>query len=266
MRTNVTVALLLSIPGLCVAQLDAVDVTADCLLGSVAVPSAPPMIGDSFGTQLAAARTCLANEDSDCAEEVTDDIDADALNDDERAILALLRGDTEALDGSSRRARREYRRALGESGATRQITRASIDRLVRLHLEDDDPDDALEQLEALQCGEWAPEFLVLQARAHFGLRDFAGAETSVQNAIDLQQASGGGVPEDWYSFQAANRRSAETAVDEDVICVDETPLGSNIPRNVCTTRAEREWLAEQSREWMRTGGEMGGVMEVQTIN
>ncbi len=265
MRTYVAAALLLSIPGLCVAQLDTVDVAVDCLPGSVTVPAAPPMIGDSFGMQLAAARTCLANEDSDCAESVTEDIDADALNDDERAILAMLRGDTEALGGSSRRARREYRRALDETGATRQITRASIDRLVRLHLEDDDPDDALDQLEALHCGEWAPEMLVLQARAHFGMRNFDGAETSVQNAIDLQQVSGGNVPEDWYLFQAANRRSAETAEDDDVICVDETPLGSNIPRNVCTTRAEREWLAEQSREWMRTGGEMGGVLEVQTI-
>ena len=95
MRTSVSAPLLLLIPSLCIAQIEAIDVSADCLVGS-AVATAPPLIGESFGTQLAAARTCLANEDADCAEEVIDDIDTDTLNDDERAILALLRGDQEA--------------------------------------------------------------------------------------------------------------------------------------------------------------------------
>ncbi len=261
MRTSVSAPLFLLIPSLCIAQIEAIDVSADCLVGS-AVATAPPLIGESFGTQLAAARTCLANEDADCAEEVIDDIDTDTLNDDERAILALLRGDQEALDGSARRARREYRRALEESGASRQIVRAAIERLVRLHLENDDPDDALEQFQALECGDWRPELLVLQARAQFGLRDFEGAQVSVQSAIDSQQRLGRDVPEDWRLFQAANLRSAETAADDDVICVDETPVGSRIPREVCTTLAERVWLAEQSREWMRTDGEAGGIIEV----
>ncbi len=265
MRAYVAAVLLLSIPGLCVAQLDTVDVAADCLLGSVAVPSAPPMIGDSFGMQLAAARTCLANEDSDCAESVTEDIDADALNDDERAILAMLRGDTEALGGSSRRARREYRRALNESGATRQIARTSIERLVRLHLDDDDPDDALEQLEALHCGEWRPELLFLQAIAQFALSNFEAAQASVQSAIDTQQASGGDVPADWQSLKAASLRSAESTADDEVICEDVRSINSLIPRERCTTRAQREQEAWMAREWILSGGEFGGVVEVQTI-
>lgn len=261
MRTYVAVALLLLSPGWCVAQIEAVDVATECLIGSV-VATAPPLIGESFGSQLAAARTCLADEDADCAEEVIDGIDTDTLNDDERAILALLRGDREALDGNARRTRREYRRALEESGANRQIVRAAVERLVRLHLENDDPDDALEQLQALECGDWRPELLVLQARAQFGLRDFEDAQVSIQSAIDSQQASGADVPEDWHLFQAANLRSAEMAADDDVRCVDESPVGSRIPIRVCTTRAERAWQAEQSREWVRTGGEMGGVIEV----
>ncbi len=261
MRTSVSAPLLLLIPSLCIAQIEPIDVSAECLVGS-AVATAPPMIGASFGTQLAQTRTCLANGDSDCAEGVINDIDADALNDDERAILALLRGDQEALDGSSRRARREYRSVLDESGANRQIVRAAVGRLATLYLDDGDPEDALEQLEALDCGDWSPELLVLQARSQFGLRDFESAQTSVQSAIDFQQGLGADVPEDWILFKAANLRSANTAADDDVICVDEAPLGSRIPREVCTTRAEREWEAEQSREWARTGGEQGGVVEI----
>ncbi len=261
MRTYVSAPLLLLIPILCVAQIEAVDVSADCLVGS-AVATVPPLIGESFGTQLAQARTCLANQDSDCVESVIDDIDAEALNDDERGVLALLRGDGEALDGSSRRARREYRSVLDESGANRQIFRAAVERLVRLHLEDGDPDDALEQLEALDCGDWRPELLVLQARAQFGLRDFESAQASVQSAIDFQQGLGADVPQDWLLFQAANLRSAQTAADEDIICTKETLPNSLIPREVCTTRAEREYEAEQSREWARTGGQEGGIIEI----
>ncbi len=261
MRTSVSAPLLLLIPSLCIAQIETIDVSADCLVGS-AVATAPALIGESFSTQLAQARSCLANGDSDCAEGVIDGIDADALNVDERAILALLRGDQEALDGSSRRARREYRSALDESGANRQIVRAAVERLATLYLDDGDPEDALEQLEALECGDWRPELLVLQARSQFGLRDFAAAQTSVQSAIDFQQGLGANVPEDWLVFKAANLRAAVTSADDDVICVDEAPLGSRIPREVCTTRAEREWAAEQSREWARTGGEQGGIIEV----
>ena len=261
MRDNIAVALLLLIPGLCVAQIEAVNVTADCLIDST-VATEPPLFGEGFATQLAAARTCLENEDSDCAERVIDDIDEDSLNDDELGVLAMLRGDQEALDGSSRRARRAYRSVLDDSGANRQIVRAAIERLVNLHLKDGDPDDALEQFEALNCGEWRPELLVLQARAQFGLRDFEGAQVSVQSAIDFQQAAGATVPEDWLLLQAANLRSAQTAVDDDVICVKETLPNSHIPREVCTTEAQRAWEAEQSREWMRTGGEQGGMIEV----
>ena len=266
MRTYAAAALLLLSPGLCVAQIEAIDVSADCLIGS-AVTTAPPLLSDSFGTQLAAARTCLADNDSDCVERVTEDIDADTLNDDERAVLALLRGDTEALDGgSSRRARREYRRVLDESGVNRQIVRAATDRLVRLHLDDDDPDDALEQLQALECGDWTPEFLALQARAQFGLRNFEAAQLTIQNAIDSQQLAGGVVPAEWRSLQASSVRLAKTAADEGVICTKATSINSLIPREVCTTRAQREWEAEQAREWIRTGGEFGGIVEIQTID
>lgn len=261
MRTSISAILLLLIPSLCIAQIETIDVSADCRVGS-AVATVPPMIGASFGTQLDQARTCLANGDSDCAEGVIDDIDPDTLNDDERAILGLMRGDQEALDGSSRRARRAYLSVLDESGANRQIVRAAVGRLATLYLDDGDPEDALEALEALECGDWAPESLVLQARALFGLRDFAAAQASVQSAIDFQQELGADVPEDWILFKAANLRAAVTAADEGIICVNETLPNSHIPREVCTTRAEREYEAEQSREWARTGGQEGGVVEI----
>lgn len=261
MRTSVSAPLLLLIPSLCIAQIETIEVSAECLVGS-AVATAPPMIGASFGTQLAQTRTCLDNGDSDCAEGVIDEIDADALNDDERAILALLRGDQEALDGSSRRARREYRSVLDGSGTNRQIVRAAVGRLATLYVDDGDPEDALEQLEALDCGDWSPDLLVLQARAQFGLRDFAAAQTSVQSAIDFQQGLGADVPEDWILFKAANLRAAVTAEEEEIICTNTTLPNSLIPREVCTTRAQREWEAEQSREWARTGGEQGGIIEV----
>ena len=106
--------------------------------------------------QFTEARACLVNADGDCAESVLDAIDSDTLNDDERAILALLQGDTEKLQGSSRRARREYREALEAPGVTRRVVRVAIERLALLHVDNGDPEDALEQLEALECGDWTP--------------------------------------------------------------------------------------------------------------
>ncbi len=265
MRSYVLAALLLLSPGLCVAQLEQIDVAPDCLVGS-RILTAPPLIRESVSTQFAEVRTCLVNADSDCAESALDAIDSDPLNDDERAVLALIQGDTEKFQGSSRRARREYGKALDAPGVSRQVVRVAIERLALLHVDDGDPEDALEQLEALECGDWTPNLLYLQAVAEFGLRNFEAAQVSVQNAIDSQQALGVDVPTDWHSLQASAVSSAEAAADDDVICVREASTGSRIPTERCTTRAQREREAWEASEWVLSGGDFGGVVEVQTIN
>ncbi len=261
MKNHVSVALLLLSPGLCVAQLEEIDVAADCLVGS-RISTAPPLIRESAATQFSEARVCLVNGDSDCAESILDTIDSDSLNNDERAVLALARGDMEALKGSSRRARRQYARAVDAPGASRQVGRLAIEKLALLHVNDGDPEDALEQLEALECGDWTPNLLYLQAVAEFGLRNFEAAQVSAQNAIDSQQASGGDVPTDWQSLVAAAVSSAEAAADDDVICVRQPSLSSRIPTETCTTRAQREREAWEAREWVLSGGEFGGLTEV----
>ncbi len=263
MRTSVFAALLLFGPGTCLAQLDPVDV--DCIT-STSSSAVPPLIRESFATQFTEVRTCILNEDSDCAESALDAIDSEPLNNDEQAFLALARGDSEALEGSSRRARRQYGRALDAPGVSRQIIRVAVERLAKLYVDDGDPEDALEQFELLECGDWTPDLMYLRAVAEFGLRNFEAAQVSAQSAIDSLQVLGGEVPADWHSLKASTVSSAKAAADDDVICVRETSINSLLPKEVCTTRAQREREAWEAREWVLSGGEFGGLTEVQTIN
>ena len=55
-------------------------------------------------------------------------------------------------------------------------------------------------------------------------------------------------------------------LEPEIICVREATLNSRIPTETCTTQRELDRLAEASREWMRSGGEWGGMMEVNTID
>jgi len=168
MRTYVSAALLLPSPSLSFAQANA---AAACLIDPNATVVAP-VIREAASAQFAIVRECAAN--SDCAEAVLDEMDEDSLNDDELAVLELARGDTELLQGSSRRARRAYEEVLDLPEANRQLKRAAIQRLAVRHIEDEDFDDVLERLEGLECGEWTPDLLLLQARAHYEEGEFGG--------------------------------------------------------------------------------------------
>ena len=147
MRAYVSAALLLLSPSLSFAQANA---AAACLIDPNATVVAP-VIREAASAQFAIVRECAAN--SDCAEAVLDEMDEDSLNDDELAVLELARGDTELLQGSSRRARRAYEEVLDLPEANRQLKRAAIQRLAVRHIEDEDFDDVLERLEGLECGE-----------------------------------------------------------------------------------------------------------------
>ena len=255
MRTYVSAALLLLSPSLSFAQANA---AAGCLIDPTATVVAPNIRGVA-SAQFAVVRECVVNGDGDCAEAALDEIDEDMLNDDELAVVALARGDTETLQGSSRRARRAYREVLDLRDVNRQLTRAAIERLAIRHVEDEDYDDALEQLESLECGEWTPDLLYLQARSHYGEGEFGDAGSSAQAAIDSQSAAGKAVPGGWTDLL----QSAQVASSEEVVCSNVRLASSNIPQRVCTTRTQRLEEAEAAREWQRTGGEFGGVIVVQ---
>jgi hypothetical protein len=186
-------------------------------------------------------------------------MDEDTLNDDELAVLELARGDTEVLQGSSRRARRAYEEVLDLPDANRQLKRAAIERLINRHVEDEHYDDVLEQLEGLECGEWTPDLLYVQARAHYEEAEFSSAQSSAQAAIDAQSAAGTDVPTGWTTLL----RNAQVAASEEVICSSRRLPNSNIPQRVCTTRTQRDAESEAAREWQRTGGEFGGAIIVQ---
>ncbi len=255
MRTYVSAALLLLSPSLSFAQVNA---AAGCLVDPTATVVAP-VIRDAASAQFAVVRECVVNRDGDCAEAALDEMNEDTLNNDELAVLALARGDTEALQGSSRRARRAYREVFDLRDVNRQLTRAAIERLTIRHVEDEDYDDALEQLEELECGEWTPDLLYLQARSHYGEGEFGDAQSSAQAAIDSQSAAGKAVPGGWNGLL----QSAQVAASEEVICSNVRLPSSNIPQRICTTRIQREEEAEMAREWQRTGGEFGGAVTVQ---
>ena len=54
--------------------------------------------------------------------------------------------------------------------------------------------------------------------------------------------------------------------ESEITCVREPTLNSRIPTESCTTQEQRDRLAEASREWFRSDGEWGGMMEVNTID
>jgi hypothetical protein len=56
------------------------------------------------------------------------------------------------------------------------------------------------------------------------------------------------------------------APESEITCVREPTLNSRIPTETCTTQEQRDRLAEASREWFRSDGEWGGMMEVNTID
>ena len=236
MRSALSAALLLLGPALCLAQS---NVATSCI-ANPANTAAAPMIGEAASAQLAVVRECVAKQDGDCAEAALDEIDDDDFNDDELAVLTIARGDTEALQGSSRRARREYGRVLRMDDANRQLGILAIERITIRHVEDGDYDDALDALEDLDCGEWTPEMLYLQARARFGESEFEGAQDSAQAAIDARASAGGTAPQHWHSLIAASAQRAQQAATEQVVCTQERRSNSNIPIRVCTTRAQRQ--------------------------
>jgi len=251
MRTYVSAFLLLLSPSLSFAQANAAP---GCLIDPNATVVAP-VIREAANAQFAIVRECAANGDGDCAEAVLDDMDEDTLNDDELAVLELARGDTEMLQGSSRRARRAYEEVLDLPDANRQLKRAAIERLVIRHAEDEDYDDVLERLEGLECGEWTPDLLFLQARAHYEEGEFSSAQSSAQAAIDAQSTAGTDVPTGWNTLL----QNAQVAASEEVICTSGRKPNSVIPVRVCTTRTQREAESEAAREWRHSGDALGGA-------
>ena len=190
MRSLLSAAMLLLCPALCLAQ---ASVASSCLADPDA-PAAAPIVSDAMASQFAAIRQCIADEDGDCAEDTLDAIDDDELSDDELAVYWLASGDMENLQGSSRRARREYRRVVGQRDGNRQLVVAAIEQTAILYIEDDNYDNAADALGDVQCGEWTPALVYLRARAHFGEAEFSDAEATARLAVDAQEASGERVP------------------------------------------------------------------------
>ncbi len=52
----------------------------------------------------------------------------------------------------------------------------------------------------------------------------------------------------------------------EIVCVTEPSLDSRIPKRRCNTRAELDRIAAAGREWFRTEGTQGGMVEVNTID
>ena len=244
MKYPFSVASLLLCPGLCLAQ---TSVESVCLVDPV-VPAPALDISDAMSSQFESIRTCIDDEDVTCAEEMLDAIDDDELTDDELAVYWLSVGDVEYLDGSSRRARREYRRVIRQSDGNRQLVATAVERTALRHIEDDNHDEAADVLEEIECGEWTPELVYLRARAHFGEAEFAEAESTVQVALAAREATSDFVPELWRSFAIASATRAEQAANEQVICRNERQPGSNIPTRVCTTRSQRDREAAMSND------------------
>ena len=189
MKFRLPAVLLLLGPGLSMAQS---TVTAECLVSDASTQ--PQLIREEVSGFFTAARECIANADGDCAEAAIDNIDDSDLNTDELGILALAAGDMEALQGSFRRARREYRRVLRLRDVHPQIRRTGIERLTIQHFEGENYDDAIEQLEELECGNWTPNLLLLRARAYFRDEEFENAKLSAEAAVGFQESAGVEVP------------------------------------------------------------------------
>lgn len=242
MKHHVPVALLLLCPGLCLAQ---TSVESECLVDPV-VPAPALDISGVMSSQFESIRTCIDDEDVACAEGLLEAIDDDELTNDELAVYWVSTGDYEYLDGSSRRARREYRRVIRQRDGNRQIFATAVERMALRHIEDDNHDDAANVLDLLECGEWTPELAYLRARAHFGEAEFAEAEATVQVALAARQATSDFVPEIWRSLATASKTRAEQAANEQVVCTNVRQPGSNIPQRVCTTGAQRAREASMS--------------------
>ena len=241
MTFRIPTTLLLLYPGLCLAQ---TSVDAGCLADPTTEIALD--ISDAMSSQFESIRQCIDDEDSACAEQRLEAIDDDELTDDELAVFWLSRGDYEYLDGSSRRARREYRRVIRQRDVNRQLVATAVERTAIRHIEDDNHDDAANVLAFLECGDWTPELAYLRARAHFGEGEFAEAESTMQVALVAREAIDDFVPDVWYSFAEASERRARQAANAAVVCKNEKRTGSNIPVRVCSTGAQRHSEASTS--------------------
>ena len=234
MRSIISAGILLLSPILCLGQ---ADITDNCFAAPTN-PATAPLIREAASIQFATVRQCIVNNNSDCAETALDEIDEDALNADEQAVFWLTRGDTESLQGSSRRARRDYRRVIIQRDGNRQLALAAIERTAIRFVEDENHDNALDALEAIACGEWTAELAYLKARAQFGEGNFSTAQDTVMMAITHVVQSGEPVPALWHALADASSQRAGEA--EDVVCTTEESAGSYIPKRVCSTRAQRQ--------------------------
>jgi predicted negative regulator of RcsB-dependent stress response len=244
MRSAIFAGLVSFGPALCLAQ---AEIPANCVVDSASAATAPT-ITPAANTQFAAARECVMNRDASCAETALDALDEDDLNEDELAVLSIGRGDIESLDGSSRRARREYRRVVRSDDASRQLVALAIERTALVHIDDEDYDDAIDALDDLECGEWTPDLLYIRGRAFFGESEFRAAETSAQTAIDARVAVGGVAPQHWHDLLTTAEQRAIQAETEEVVCRNERSTNSNIPVRVCTTRSQRQAEADATRD------------------
>jgi len=234
MRSIMSAGALLLSPILCLGQAN----VADNCFAAPANSAAAPLIRAAASAQFATVRQCIVNNNSDCAEAALDEIDEGALNEDEQAVFWLARGDTESLQGSSRRARRDYRRVIIQRDGNRQLALAAIERTAIRFVEDENYDNALDTLEAVVCGEWTAELVYLKARAQFAEGDFSAARDTVMIAITHVVRSSKPVPELWHALADASTQRAEEA--EDIVCTTEESAGSYIPKRVCRTRAQRQ--------------------------
>ncbi len=238
--------LLLLGPGLCMAQLDSLAATLECV-SATATSSAPPLvIEDSIAGQLIDARSCLQYGDARCAESAIVGLDPESLNNDEKGALALLRGDIRVLENDRFGAEREYQTALELPVVNSHIERGATERLAILDVRAGRHELALQRLERIGCGEWSPDLLFLVASAHYGVGQFERSLENVQIAIDTRLAAEGEVPNGWFSLRAATAQRLEGASGE-LVCETEAPVGSFIAVERCYTREELGTIATCTR-------------------
>ena len=93
------------------------------------------------------------------------------------------------------------------------------------------------------CDDRNAEMGFLEASAYFELDDFPNALEAINRALQAQAAAGNIIPETWRSLHAAAR---EATVPDEILCVTERTVASNIPMEQC-------YSVEEFREIERLG-------------
>ncbi|HSC14209.1 MAG TPA: energy transducer TonB [Gammaproteobacteria bacterium] len=138
------------------------------------------------------ATACLGQKDAACAETAVASVQA--LNDDERALLAITRADLAALREDSGAGVSILREALALAELSDPVQREITWRLALLHNRRAEFAETLRLSASIGCDKWTPEALALRAMAYQELGARAAALESYEAAMRLYELEGEAVP------------------------------------------------------------------------